>query len=67
MVLGTAMNRWRQRNAVLRATFNRLAACVMVIPSRNTSACTIHFDFWRRRASGVPVRALKVRPQIRHL
>jgi len=58
-----ARKRCRQRNEVLPATPQRAAAPSTVSPSPSPSANAAHSSFLRSRASGVPVKALKVLPQ----
>lgn len=65
-VLGRARNRWRQRKAVLGATFRRSAALWMLWPSRGMAACVNRLPLWRRRASAVQVRELNVLLQPQH-
>src|SRR3954451_9999361 len=56
-----ARNRCLQRNAVVSSTSHRSAALAMLTPSIMASACAGHLSFMRKPASGVFVRALKVR------
>src|SRR3954470_3967921 len=58
-----ARNRCLQRNAVVSSTAHRFAALAMLTPPIMASACAGHLSFMRKPASGVFVRALKVRWQ----
>jgi hypothetical protein len=53
----------RQRNAVLMATPQRCAALTTLSPVIKACACAAQRCFLRKRASGVPVNALKLRRQ----
>ncbi len=55
--------RCRQRNAVVVATPQRSAEPRTVVPPLSVSANASQLSLWRRRAQGVPVKALKLLPQ----
>lgn len=61
------MRRWRQRKAVVRCRHSSAAALRTLSPSCKVSHCANQRWRCRSRDNGVPVSALKVIVQARHL
>jgi hypothetical protein len=66
LTAGAVRKRWRQRKAVLTATPHRSAEATTVSPSLSDRPKSSQHSFFRNRANGVPVSALKLLPHPLH-
>ena len=66
LTAGAVRERWRQRKAVLTATPHRSAEATTVSPSLSNRPKSSQHSFFRNRANGVPVSALKLLPHPLH-
>src|SRR3954470_7571087 len=66
LAAGAVRKRWRQRKAVLSATPHRSAEATTVSPSLSDRPKSSQHSFFRNRANGVPVSALKLLPHPLH-